>query len=205
MMTSSTYNTGLSSSGMESDDRPPDLPPELSKYDQIQQNSKNLQNSRNLQNSKNVQHSKNLQNFQNSKNSDNQIQLSNSLFTNPTNQFSDESTPKICEYLGSFTANQDDLKSRIEYVETQINLLSQKRLENQNHESSSGSQVCLVLSFSGLRVCSLDLQHTFTVHALRRICHATCEPVSQLFAFTARDAGDEEYQCHIFHTKQAFY
>lgn len=41
------------------------------------------------------------------------------------------------------------------------------------------------------------------MHALRRICHATCEPVSQLFAFTARDAGDQEYQCHIFHTQQA--
>ena len=103
------------------------------------------------------------------------IQLNRVLLTQPQHMYSDESTPKFCEYLGSFPANQDELKLRIEYVETQVNLLSQKRLDvmkkqrENNLEVEEGRQVALVLSFSGLRVCSLDLAHTYKV-VLQKCC-----------------------------------
>lgn len=132
-------------------------------------------------------------------------------------------TPKIGYYLGNFKALQETSKERIQFVESQINLISEKRYHNFVQISNNlteqqkndptfdpttadldpESRVIIMLTLSGVRICNFDLSVTYGTHSLNRICHTTCEPISKLFAYTARDVGMDHYQCYIFQTEEA--
>ncbi|XP_076364952.1 uncharacterized protein LOC143254084 isoform X2 [Tachypleus tridentatus] len=101
-----------------------------------------------------------------------------------------------CEYVGSFLVAGSDQASRAEFVRIQLeNLRGTRRRKS----------VVLVVSLSGVKVCSLDGKSVHMAHALRRISYVTCDPQHQQFSFLAREPNGHftlQY-CHSFVTDTA--
>ncbi|XP_076320367.1 uncharacterized protein LOC143230528 isoform X3 [Tachypleus tridentatus] len=95
------------------------------------------------------------------------------------------------EYVSSFLVAGSDQTSRAEFVRTQL-------------ESMRGTRrrkpVLLVISLSGVKVCSPDGKSVHMAHALRRISYVTCDPQHHQFSFLAREPkGHFTLQyCHSF-------
>ena len=169
-------------------------------------------------------YNQNLQDLQSNRKTSDPVKLANFVYKNgQNNPILKGQEPKVGYYLGSFKALQGSSQERILYVESQINVISERRLNGisvkadaSNSKTTTGCtspsistftkqgiQVVIILSLSGVRICNLDLSTTYGLHSLTRICHTTCEPISQLFAYTARDIGSDHYNCYIFQTENA--
>eukprot|EP00058_Branchiostoma_floridae_P025402 XP_002610892.1 hypothetical protein BRAFLDRAFT_91488 [Branchiostoma floridae] len=63
--------------------------------------------------------------------------------------------------------------------------------------------VLLVLTLSGVRVCSPDGKTAHMDHSLKRISYCTCYPEERQFAFVARNPGQlfNDQYCHVFITR----
>ncbi|KAF8790309.1 SH2 domain-containing protein 5 [Argiope bruennichi] len=113
------------------------------------------------------------------------------LKVEPQFQLNTESTIKKVEYIGSFPVSGNDQNERTEFVRTQL-----KEMRNTGPKKS----VLLVLSLSGIKVCSLNGKSVLMAHALRRISFATCDPEHHQFSFLAREPNGHfslQY-CHSF-------
>ncbi|CAB3375448.1 Hypothetical predicted protein [Cloeon dipterum] len=101
---------------------------------------------------------------------------------------------RAAEYLGSFPVAGSEQTTRAEYIRTQLAQL---------RGVSRSRAVLLLVSLTGLKVCSPDGQSVLMAHALRRISFATCD--SCLFSFLAREPkGHFALQyCHTFRTATA--
>ncbi|XP_054722246.1 EGFR adapter protein-like [Uloborus diversus] len=103
------------------------------------------------------------------------------------------SSIKKCEYIGSFLVEGNDQNSRTDFVRTQL-----RRIQS----TVQKKRVLLVVSITGIKVCSLDGKSVLMAHALRRISFATCDPESCQFSFLAREPNGHfslQY-CHSFLT-----
>lgn len=111
-----------------------------------------------------------------------------------TNINTDESAVRPAEYIGSFSVSGSDQNARAEFV--------QKEMEKMR-EAERSKKVILVISLSGVKVCSSNGESVYMAHALRRISYATCEPDHCQFSFVAREPkGHINSQfCHVFLTK----
>ncbi|XP_067658398.1 tensin homolog isoform X1 [Haliotis asinina] len=111
-------------------------------------------------------------------------------------QKSSETAVRPAEYIGSFSVNGSDQASRVDYVQGQ--------LEGMRHATKS-KRVLLVISLSGVKVCSCDGESVYMAHALKRISYATCDPDYCQFSFLAREPkGQINIQyCHAFCTNNS--
>ncbi|XP_046558749.1 uncharacterized protein LOC124267805 isoform X2 [Haliotis rubra] len=111
-------------------------------------------------------------------------------------QKSSDTAVRPAEYIGSFSVNGSDQASRVDYVQGQ--------LEGMRHATKS-KRVLLVISLSGLKVCSCDGESVYMAHALKRISYATCDPDYCQFSFLAREPkGQINIQyCHAFCTNNS--
>lgn len=100
------------------------------------------------------------------------------------------------EYIGSFTVIGADADTRADYVRRQLDDMRRK---------TTTKSVLLLVSLSGIKVCSPDGQKVYMAHALRRISYATCYPEHCQFSFLAREPkGHYNMQyCHCFFTQTA--
>lgn len=98
------------------------------------------------------------------------------------------------EYIGSFSVSGDNQSSRAEFV--------QQQLENM-HDVEKSKKILLVISLSGVKVCSSNGESVYMAHALKRISYAACDPDFCQFAFLAREPkGHINIQfCHAFVTQ----
>ncbi|KAF6213321.1 hypothetical protein GE061_011040 [Apolygus lucorum] len=71
------------------------------------------------------------------------------------------------------------------------------------HTNGRPKPVLIVISLSGIKVCSPDGKEVCMAHALRRISYATCEPNNSQFSFLAREprAHFSQQYCHAFLAK----
>ncbi|GFT67423.1 uncharacterized protein NPIL_309031 [Nephila pilipes] len=109
----------------------------------------------------------------------------------PQFELSNESTIKKCEYVGSFPVSGNDQNQRTEFVRNQL---------KQMRDSGPKKSILLVLSLTGIKVCSLDGKSVLMAHALKRISFATCDPEHRQFSFLAREPNGHfslQY-CHSF-------
>ncbi|XP_071043920.1 uncharacterized protein [Parasteatoda tepidariorum] len=97
-------------------------------------------------------------------------------------------------YVGSFHVSGSDQNERTEFVRVQL-----KHLRDAGPKRS----VLLVISPTGIKVCTLDGKSVLMAHALRRISFATCDPEHHQFSFLAREPnGPYNLQfCHSFLAK----
>ncbi|XP_044598754.1 tensin-1-like isoform X1 [Cotesia glomerata] len=97
-------------------------------------------------------------------------------------------------YMGSFPVASPDIAKRAEFVRSQ--------LENLRHSDRS-TPVLLIVSLTGIKVCSPDGKRVQMAHALRRISYATCELQHAQFSFLAREprAHFTIQYCHSFITE----
>ncbi|XP_052760662.1 uncharacterized protein LOC128203321 isoform X1 [Mya arenaria] len=97
------------------------------------------------------------------------------------------------EYIGSFSVSGDSQSSRTEFV--------QQQLENM-HNVEKSKKVVLVISLSGVKVCSSNGESVYMAHSLNRISYAACDPEHRQFSFLAREPkGHIKIQfCHAFIT-----
>ncbi|VVC34174.1 PTB/PI domain,PH domain-like [Cinara cedri] len=66
-------------------------------------------------------------------------------------------------------------------------------------------EVSLLITVTGIKVCSPDGKEVLMAHGLRRVSYATCDPGCKQFCFLARQPGghiNKQY-CHLFVTKTA--
>ncbi|XP_044598756.1 tensin-1-like isoform X3 [Cotesia glomerata] len=98
------------------------------------------------------------------------------------------------KYMGSFPVASPDIAKRAEFVRSQ--------LENLRHSDRS-TPVLLIVSLTGIKVCSPDGKRVQMAHALRRISYATCELQHAQFSFLAREprAHFTIQYCHSFITE----
>lgn len=98
------------------------------------------------------------------------------------------------EYIGSFSVSGENQSSRAEFV--------QQQLENM-HNVEKSKKILLVISLSGVKVCSSNGESVYMAHALKRISYAACDPDFCQFAFLAREPkGHINIQfCHAFVTQ----
>ncbi|XP_046671739.1 uncharacterized protein LOC124361803 isoform X1 [Homalodisca vitripennis] len=99
-------------------------------------------------------------------------------------------------YMGSIPVAGSDQTKRADFVRAQL-----ERLRG----CSRSKPVLLVISLTGIKVCSPDGKSVYMAHALRRISYATCDPTHCQFSFLAREPkGHFSLQyCHSFVTKTA--
>ncbi|XP_013407824.1 uncharacterized protein LOC106171873 isoform X2 [Lingula anatina] len=97
------------------------------------------------------------------------------------------------QYIGSFSVVGEDQASRAEYV--------RKQLEKVRTVGRS-KPVVIMISLSGIKVCSSDKQTVYMAHALKRISYATCDPECRQFSFLAREPRGQisTQYCHAFLT-----
>ncbi|XP_060595570.1 tensin-1-like isoform X2 [Ruditapes philippinarum] len=98
------------------------------------------------------------------------------------------------EYIGSFSVSGEDQTTRTEFVQRQLESM---------HTVEKSKKVLLVLSLTGVKVCSSNGESVYMAHALKRISYAACDPEHRQFAFLAREPkGHINIQfCHAFITK----
>uniref|UniRef100_A0A146M7E3 SH2 domain-containing protein 5 n=1 Tax=Lygus hesperus TaxID=30085 RepID=A0A146M7E3_LYGHE len=98
------------------------------------------------------------------------------------------------QYLGSFPVNAPDQNSRAEQMKKKLEVL---------RTNGRPKPVLIVISLSGIKVCSPDGKEVCMAHALRRISYATCEPNHSQFSFLAREprAHFSQQYCHAFLAK----
>ncbi|CAH1774830.1 unnamed protein product [Owenia fusiformis] len=103
-----------------------------------------------------------------------------------------ETSVRSAEYIGSFSVCGVDQQSRTEYVRGQLSSLLDGR----------SKEVLLVISISGIKVCSKNGQSVYMAHAVKRISYATCDLQNCQFAIIAREPkGSASTQhCHAFRT-----
>ncbi|XP_033763686.1 tensin-4-like isoform X1 [Pecten maximus] len=104
-----------------------------------------------------------------------------------------ETAVRPAEYIGSFSVQGADQNARAECVQT--------HLEDMRTVDKS-KKVLLVISLSGIKVCSSNGESVYMAHALKRISYATCDPDHCQFSFLAREPkGHINLQfCHAFIT-----
>ncbi|KAH3817308.1 hypothetical protein DPMN_118841, partial [Dreissena polymorpha] len=97
-------------------------------------------------------------------------------------------------YIGSFSVNGEDQSTRTEFVQHQLANM---------HKVEKSKKVLLVISLSGVKVCSSSGESVYMAHALKRISYAACDPEHCQFAFLAREPkGHIKIQfCHAFITQ----
>ncbi|XP_054267286.1 tensin-3-like [Macrosteles quadrilineatus] len=100
------------------------------------------------------------------------------------------------KYMGSIPVAGPDQSKRADFVRSKL-----ERLRG----CSKSKPVLLVISLTGIKVCSPDGKSVYMAHALRRISYATCDPTHCQFSFLAREPkGHCSLQyCHAFVTKTA--
>ncbi|XP_045161115.2 tensin-1-like isoform X2 [Mercenaria mercenaria] len=98
------------------------------------------------------------------------------------------------EYIGSFSVSGEDQTARTEFVQRQLESM---------HAVEKSKKVLLVMSLTGVKVCSSNGESVYMAHALKRISYAACDPEHRQFAFLAREPkGHINIQfCHAFITK----
>ncbi|XP_023933540.1 SH2 domain-containing protein 5-like [Lingula anatina] len=82
------------------------------------------------------------------------------------------------KYIGSFSVVGEDQASRAEYVRKQLEKI---------RTVGRSKPVVIMISLSGIKVCSSDKQTVYMAHALKRISYATCDPECRQFSFLARE------------------
>ncbi|XP_029344896.1 uncharacterized protein LOC100163483 [Acyrthosiphon pisum] len=100
------------------------------------------------------------------------------------------------KYTGSVAVNCHDQMARVEFVR---NLMAKHR------KVQIEKEVSLLITVSGIKVCSPDGKEVLMAHGLRRVSYATCDPGCKQFCFLARQPGghiNKQY-CHLFVTKTA--
>jgi len=100
------------------------------------------------------------------------------------------------QYMGTFPVNGQDQAARAEHMRVNLEKLA---------VSARPKPVLLVISLTGIKVCSPDGKDVHMAHALRRISYATCEPSQSLFSFLAREPKGHFSQqfCHAFLAKSS--
>ncbi|XP_064611165.1 tensin-1-like isoform X2 [Liolophura sinensis] len=98
---------------------------------------------------------------------------------------------RVSEYTGSFSVQGNDETSRTDFVRKQL---------EQMRSVEKRKKVLLVISVTGIKVCSEDGQSVYMAHALKRISYASCDPDNRQFSFLAREPkGHINVQfCHAF-------
>lgn len=112
------------------------------------------------------------------------------------NSDTDQTAIRPAEYIGSFSVTGEDQDARTCYVK--------KHLEDMRDVVKS-MKVLLVISLSGVKVCSSKGESVYMAHALKRISFATCDPEYRQFSFLAREPkGQINVQfCHAFITRNS--
>ncbi|XP_063409703.1 uncharacterized protein LOC134692964 isoform X2 [Mytilus trossulus] len=116
------------------------------------------------------------------------------VIASEVNNDNDVSAVRSAEYIGSFSVSGSDQNARTEFV--------QKEMEKMRTPDKS-KNIMLVISLTGVKVCSSNGESVFMAHALKRISYATCEPEFRQFSFLAREPKghiDSQF-CHVFMTK----
>ncbi|XP_073991287.1 EGFR adapter protein-like isoform X2 [Rhodnius prolixus] len=98
------------------------------------------------------------------------------------------------KYLGSFPVHAPDQEARADLIKKKLEFL---------RTSARPKPVLIVVSLTGIKVCSPDGKEVCMAHALRRISYATCEPAHSQFSFLAREprAHFSQQYCHAFLAK----
>ncbi|GAB1602223.1 hypothetical protein Ahia01_000501400 [Argonauta hians] len=112
------------------------------------------------------------------------------------NSDTDHTAIRPAEYIGSFSVIGVDQGMRTNFVK--------KHLEDMRDVVKS-IKVLLVISLSGVKVCSSKGESVYMAHALKRISFATCDPDYCQFSFLAREPkGQINVQfCHAFITRNS--
>ncbi|XP_052832903.1 uncharacterized protein LOC106883979 isoform X2 [Octopus bimaculoides] len=112
------------------------------------------------------------------------------------NSDTDHTAIRPAEYIGSFSVIGVDQGMRTNFVK--------KHLEDMRDVVKS-IKVLLVISLSGVKVCSSKGESVYMAHALKRISFATCDPDYCQFSFLAREPkGQINVQfCHAFVTRNS--
>lgn len=105
---------------------------------------------------------------------------------------------KKAEYLLSFPVIGENGDERVDYMKRIL-----AELRESNNIADKARPVLLMISLSGIKVCSIDGESVYMAHALKRISYATCRPEHCLFSFLAREpkANGLLQYCHTFVTK----
>ncbi|XP_078615127.1 uncharacterized protein LOC144884099 isoform X3 [Branchiostoma floridae x Branchiostoma japonicum] len=101
---------------------------------------------------------------------------------------------RLCQYIGSFSVTHTNKVARADFVRKQLQAIEQVE---------KTQPVLLVLTLSGVRVCSPDGKTAHMDHSLKRISYCTCYPEERQFAFVARNPGQlfNDQYCHVFITR----
>ncbi|XP_064459267.1 uncharacterized protein LOC135369689 isoform X2 [Ornithodoros turicata] len=99
-----------------------------------------------------------------------------------------------CEYVGSFEVADNESCSNPELQQAQLDMLRKAPLKK---------AVSVLVTLSGIKICSTDGKTVLMAHAVRRICWATCNPGHFQFSFLAREPKPRSAQrfCHVFRTQ----
>lgn len=103
-------------------------------------------------------------------------------------------TGYMCEYVGSFDVSENDAWAKSEVMEAQLFRM---------RASPSKRTVLILVTLTGVKVCTTDGKAVLMAHAVQRICWATCNPGQFQFAFLAREPRQRSAQrhCHVFRTR----
>ncbi|XP_078696387.1 uncharacterized protein LOC144924729 isoform X2 [Branchiostoma floridae x Branchiostoma belcheri] len=101
---------------------------------------------------------------------------------------------RLCQYIGSFSVTHTNKVARADFVRKQLQAIEQVE---------KTQPVLLVLTLSGVKVCSPDGKTVHMDHSLKRISYCTCYPEERQFAFVARNPGQlfNDQYCHVFITR----
>lgn len=105
---------------------------------------------------------------------------------------------KEAEYLLSFPVIGENGEERVDYMKNHL-----AEMRESNNIADKAKPVLLMISLSGIKVCSNNGESVYMAHALKRISYATCQPEHCQFSFLAREPkahGLVQY-CHTFLTK----
>ncbi|XP_070390299.1 EGFR adapter protein-like isoform X2 [Dermacentor albipictus] len=103
-------------------------------------------------------------------------------------------TGYMCEYVGSFDVSDNDVWVKPELMEAQLFRM---------RASPSKRTVLILVTLTGVKVCTTDGKAVLMAHAVQRICWATCNPGQFQFAFLAREPRQraDQRHCHVFRTR----
>ncbi|KAL3213124.1 hypothetical protein MRX96_035625 [Rhipicephalus microplus] len=103
-------------------------------------------------------------------------------------------TGYMCEYVGSFDVSDNDVWVKPELMEAQLFRM---------RASPSKRTVLILVTLTGVKICTTDGKAVLMAHAVQRICWATCNPGQFQFAFLAREPRQraDQRHCHVFRTR----
>ncbi|XP_037512384.2 EGFR adapter protein, partial [Rhipicephalus sanguineus] len=100
----------------------------------------------------------------------------------------------VFQYVGSFDVSDNDVWVKPELMEAQLFRM---------RASPSKRTVLILVTLTGVKICTTDGKAVLMAHAVQRICWATCNPGQFQFAFLAREPRQraDQRHCHVFRTR----